>query len=209
MVFHNKIIQIEIRWYNLPFVYTHAMVTNHLRASYGIYFTKKTYVFSAPYGTQLVAGRTVRCLVIFRPRTVPGEVLVLLKFGFEGYLKVNWNRPGTGQCYHIQTPAVAGTTCARAIVKDAGDLQINEIVWRQFNLWPKQKRLFVIIYGYLDFAICTIRYWSNTSNRNFLLSLCTNYPLILWITTHNPRSFFGLHSSLHSVNDRWTLQSSP
>jgi len=48
------------------------MVTNHLRAPYVVYFTKKIVRF---YGARPAAGRIVRFFYhFFRHRTVPGEV---------------------------------------------------------------------------------------------------------------------------------------
>jgi len=55
-------------------------------------------------------------------------------------------RPGIGRCFHIQTPAGARaicdharenslkSSCSRAIIKFAGDVQIGEIVRCQFYL---------------------------------------------------------------------------
>jgi len=48
--------------------YTNAMVTNHLRAPYGVYFTKNRTILRP------AAGRIVRFFNILRHRTVPGEV---------------------------------------------------------------------------------------------------------------------------------------
>ena len=53
----------------------YAMVTNHLRAPYGVYLTKKIVRF---YGARTAPGRrqekSYDFLSIFRHRTVPGEV---------------------------------------------------------------------------------------------------------------------------------------
>ena len=57
----------------------YAMVKNHLRAPYGIYFTKNRTILRSPYGVRPATGRIVRFFIIFRHRTVPGEVKVLLK----------------------------------------------------------------------------------------------------------------------------------
>jgi len=45
--------------------YGNAMVTNHLRAPYGVYFTKNRTILRRPYGAQPAAGRIVRFLNIF------------------------------------------------------------------------------------------------------------------------------------------------
>ena len=41
-----------------------AMVTNHLRAPYGVYFTKNRTILRRPYGARPAAGRIVRFLII-------------------------------------------------------------------------------------------------------------------------------------------------
>ena len=53
----------------------YAIVTNHLRAPYGVYFTKNRTILRRPYGARPAAGRIVRFFhQVFRHRTVPGEV---------------------------------------------------------------------------------------------------------------------------------------
>ena len=56
------------------------MVTNHLRAPYGVFFTKKIVQF---YGARTAPDRRQKESYDFyhfvRHRTVPGEVKVLLK----------------------------------------------------------------------------------------------------------------------------------
>jgi len=49
---------------------TYAMVTNHLRAPYGVYFTQNRTILRRPAG-----GRKNRTIFdqFFRHRTVPGE----------------------------------------------------------------------------------------------------------------------------------------
>jgi len=42
-----------------------AMVTNHLRAPYGVYFTKNRTILRSPYGARPAAGRIVRFLINF------------------------------------------------------------------------------------------------------------------------------------------------
>jgi len=42
----------------------YAMVTNHLRAPYGVYFTKKRTILRGPYGARPAAGRIVRFFII-------------------------------------------------------------------------------------------------------------------------------------------------
>jgi len=44
----------------------HAMVTNHLRAPYGVYFTKNRTILRRPYGARPAAGR----IVVRRPSSV-------------------------------------------------------------------------------------------------------------------------------------------
>jgi len=53
------------------FIYPNAMVTNHLRAPYGVYFTKNRTILRRPAG-----GRKNRTIFehFLRHRTVPGEV---------------------------------------------------------------------------------------------------------------------------------------
>ena len=41
------------------------MVTNHLRAPYGVYFTKHRTILRRPYGARPAAGRIVRFFIIF------------------------------------------------------------------------------------------------------------------------------------------------
>jgi len=38
----------------------YAMVTNHLRAPYGVYFTKNRTILRRPYSARLATGRRVR-----------------------------------------------------------------------------------------------------------------------------------------------------
>jgi len=51
-----------------------AMVTNHQRPPYGVYFIKNRTILRRPYVVRLAAGRIARFLIIFRHRTVPGEM---------------------------------------------------------------------------------------------------------------------------------------
>jgi len=55
---------------------TFAMVTNHLQAPYGVYFTKNRTILRRPAG-----GRKNHMIFyrFFRHRTVPGEFKVLLE----------------------------------------------------------------------------------------------------------------------------------
>ena len=43
----------------------YAMVTNHLRAPYGVFFTKNRTILRRPYGAQPATGRIVRFFIIF------------------------------------------------------------------------------------------------------------------------------------------------
>jgi len=62
---------INISWDSLFCNRPYAMVTNHLRAPYGVYFTKHRTILRRPAG-----GRKNRTIFehFLRHRTVPGEV---------------------------------------------------------------------------------------------------------------------------------------
>ena len=55
------------------------MVSNHLRAPYGVYFTKTSYVYGASKAPSRRHDKSYVFDQIFRHRTVPGELRVLLK----------------------------------------------------------------------------------------------------------------------------------
>jgi len=84
-----------------------AMVTSHLRATYGVYFIKQRKILQF-YGVRPAAGRMIRFLIICysRYRTVPGEVSVLLKIPRRpfGVWKGHWGkmtvRCPVGVCTH-------------------------------------------------------------------------------------------------------------
>ena len=78
------------------------MVTNHLRAPYGVYFTNNRTILRRPYGARPAAGRIVRfftilldivrCPVKFRyylkfhgAHTAFGRVIVVLNIGRAWY----------------------------------------------------------------------------------------------------------------------------
>jgi len=46
-------------------MHINAMITNHLRARYVVYFTKNRTLSRRPYGARLAAGRIVRFFVNF------------------------------------------------------------------------------------------------------------------------------------------------
>ena len=50
---------------NISIMYAYAMVTNHLRAPYGVYFTKNRTILRRPYGARPAAGRIVRFCINF------------------------------------------------------------------------------------------------------------------------------------------------
>jgi len=86
------------------------MVTNHLRAPYGVYFTKKSYESTAPV-RRPAGGRKNRTIFyqFFRHRTVPGEVHgARTAFGWvnegkktsAGHRTVPGRRPA-GVCTHL------------------------------------------------------------------------------------------------------------
>ena len=60
---------------------SNAMVTNHLRAPYGVYFTKNRTILRRPYGARPAAGRIVRFFIIFLGIVrCPGKFRYYLKF---------------------------------------------------------------------------------------------------------------------------------
>ena len=62
------------------------MVTNHLRAPYGVYFTKNRTILRRPYGPRPAAGRIVRFFIIFLD-------IVRCPVKFRYYLKFHGARP--------------------------------------------------------------------------------------------------------------------
>jgi len=66
------------------------MVTNHLRAPYGVYFTKNRTILRRPYGARPAAGRIVRFLIIFLDS-------VRCPVNFRYYLKFHGARTAFGR----------------------------------------------------------------------------------------------------------------
>ena len=59
--YHEMLMQLgqfhgSVHYGGIPY----AMVTNHLRAPYGVYFNKKRTILRRPYGARPAAGRIVR-----------------------------------------------------------------------------------------------------------------------------------------------------
>ena len=67
-----------------------AMVTNHLRAPYGVYFTKDRTILRRPYGARPAAGRIVRFFINFLD-------IVLCPVKFRYYLKFHGARTAFGR----------------------------------------------------------------------------------------------------------------
>ena len=65
------------------------MVTNHLRAPYGVYFTKNRTILRRPYGARPAAGRIVRFLINFLD-------IVRCPVKFRSYLKFHGARTAFG-----------------------------------------------------------------------------------------------------------------
>jgi len=70
--------------------FTNAMVTNHLRAPYGVYFAKKRTILRRPYGARLAAGRNVQFFIIFLD-------IVRCPVKFRSYLKFHGARTAFGR----------------------------------------------------------------------------------------------------------------
>jgi len=68
---------------------SNAMVTNHLRAPYGVYFTKNRTILRRPYGARPAAGRIVRFLINFLD-------IVRCPVKFMSYLKFHGARTAFG-----------------------------------------------------------------------------------------------------------------
>ena len=66
------------------------MVTNHLRAPYGVYFTKNRTILRSPYGAWPAAGKIVRFFIIFLD-------IVRCPLKFRYYLKFNGARTAFGR----------------------------------------------------------------------------------------------------------------
>jgi len=69
---------------------SYAMVTNHLRAPYGVYFTKNRTILRRPYGARPAAGRIVRFLINFLD-------IVRCPVNFRYYLKFHGARTAFGR----------------------------------------------------------------------------------------------------------------
>jgi len=84
-------IYILVKLYYLKSVCTvYAMVTNHLQAPYGVYFTKNRTILRRPYGARPAAGRIVRFFINFLD-----IVRCLVKFSY--YLKFQGARTAFGR----------------------------------------------------------------------------------------------------------------
>ena len=89
-------------------VLCNAMVTNHLRAPYGVYFTKNRTILRRPCGARPAAGRIVRFFIKFLDIVrCPVKFRYYLKFhgartAFgrvnEGKITSTGHRTGTGRC---------------------------------------------------------------------------------------------------------------
>jgi len=66
------------------------MVTNHLRAPYGVYFTNNRTILRRPYGARPAAGRIVRFFIIFLD-------IVRCPVNFRYYLKFHGARTAFGR----------------------------------------------------------------------------------------------------------------
>jgi len=73
-----------------PKLTVNAMVTNHLRAPYGVYFTKNRTILRRPYGARPAAGRIVRFFIIFLD-------IVRCPVKFRYYLKFHSARTAFGR----------------------------------------------------------------------------------------------------------------
>jgi len=71
-------------------IVTYAMVTNHLRAPYGVYFTINRTILRRPYGARPAAGRIVRYFIIFLD-------IVRCPVKFRYYLKFHGARTAFGR----------------------------------------------------------------------------------------------------------------
>ena len=67
-----------------------AIVTNHLRAPYGVYFTKNRAILRRPYGARPAAGRIVRFFINFLD-------IVRCPVSFRYYLKFHGVRTAFGR----------------------------------------------------------------------------------------------------------------
>jgi len=82
------------------------MVTNHLRAPYGVYFTKNCTILRRPYGAQPAAGRIVRFFIIFLD-----IVRCLVKFRY--YLKFHGTRTAFGRVIEGKMTSAGHRTVSR------------------------------------------------------------------------------------------------
>jgi len=70
--------------------FCNAMVTNHLRAPYGVYFTQNRTILRSPYGARPAAGRIVRFVINFLD-------IVRCPVKFRYYLKFHGARTAFGR----------------------------------------------------------------------------------------------------------------
>ena len=98
---------------NFDFPVTNAMVTNHLQAPYGVYFTKNHTILRRPYSARPAAGRIVRFFIKFLDIVrCPVNIRYYLKFhgartAFVVSLRVKSHRPGNVRCPDSARPAFA------------------------------------------------------------------------------------------------------
>ena len=77
----------QTKW---TYVRPNAMVTNHLRAPYGVYFTKNRTILRSPYGARPAAERIVRFFIYFSD-------IVRCPVNFRYYLKFHGARTAFGR----------------------------------------------------------------------------------------------------------------
>ena len=81
---------INFFYYNQHCMSGYAMVTNHLRAPYGVYFTKNRTILRSPYGARPAAGKIVRFFINFLD-------IVRCPVKFRYYLKFHGARTAFGR----------------------------------------------------------------------------------------------------------------
>ena len=79
------------------------MVTNQLRAPYGVYFTKNRTIRRRPYGARPAAGRIVRFFIIFLD-------IIRCPANFRYYLKFHGARTAFGRVIEGKTTSVGHRT---------------------------------------------------------------------------------------------------
>ena len=81
----------------------YAMVTNNLRAPYGVYFTKNRTILRRPYGARPAAGRIVRFFINFLD-------IVRCPMKFRYYLKFHGARTAFGRVIEGRITSAAHRT---------------------------------------------------------------------------------------------------